>query len=61
PSSIAGTDSAIFNGGFQFGSAIGLAGVSSLETSVEAIHGGSHECKGRAAIFWFLLTVVSIE
>ncbi|KAG2111327.1 uncharacterized protein F5147DRAFT_687259 [Suillus discolor] len=36
----------VFNSGLQFGSAIGLAGVSSIETSVEAIHGGSHEYKG---------------
>ncbi|KAG1796351.1 major facilitator superfamily domain-containing protein [Suillus plorans] len=61
PSSMAGTVGAIFNGGLQFGSAIGLAGVSSIETSVEATHGGSHEYKGRAAVFWFLLTVVSIQ
>jgi hypothetical protein len=61
PSSMAGTVGAIFNGALQFGSAIGLAGVSSIETSVEAIHGGSHEYYGRAATFWFLLALVSIE
>ncbi|KAG1850039.1 major facilitator superfamily domain-containing protein [Suillus tomentosus] len=60
PSSMAGTVGAIFNGALEFGSAIGLAAVSSIETSVEAIHGGSHEYKGRAAVFWFLLAVVSI-
>ncbi|KAG1894058.1 major facilitator superfamily domain-containing protein [Suillus fuscotomentosus] len=60
PSSMAGTVGAIFNGALQFGSAIGLAVASSIETSVEAIHGGSHEYKGRAAVFWFLLTVASI-
>jgi hypothetical protein len=58
---MAGTVGAIFNGALQFGSAIGLAGVSSIETSVEAIHGGSHEYYGRAATFWFLFAVVSIQ
>ncbi|KAG1782220.1 major facilitator superfamily domain-containing protein [Suillus placidus] len=61
PSSMAGTVGAIFNGALQFGSAIGLAGASSIETSVEAIHGGSHEYGGRAATFWFLFAVVSIQ
>ncbi|KAG2068126.1 MFS general substrate transporter [Suillus decipiens] len=61
PSSMAGTVGAVFNGALQFGSAIGLAGVSSIETSVEAIHGGSHEYRGRAAAFWFLFTIVSIQ
>ncbi|KAG1841900.1 major facilitator superfamily domain-containing protein [Suillus subalutaceus] len=37
PSSMVGTVGAIFNGALQFGSAIGLAGVSSIETSVEAV------------------------
>ncbi|KAG2048631.1 MFS general substrate transporter [Suillus hirtellus] len=61
PSSMAGTVGAIFNGALQFGSAIGLAGVSSIETSVEATHGGSHEYSGRAAAFWFLFAIMSIE
>ncbi|KAG1897787.1 major facilitator superfamily domain-containing protein [Suillus fuscotomentosus] len=61
PSSMAGTVGAIFNGALQSGSAIGLAGVSSIETSVEARHGGSHEYSGRAAAFWFLFAIISIE
>ncbi|KAG2132706.1 major facilitator superfamily domain-containing protein [Suillus bovinus] len=61
PPSMAGTVGAIFNGGLQFGSAIGLAGVSSIEASVEVTHGGPHEYHGRAAAFWFLLTVVFIQ
>ncbi|KAG1880742.1 major facilitator superfamily domain-containing protein [Suillus subluteus] len=61
PSSMAGTVGAIFNGALQFGSAIGLAGVNSIETSVEATHGGSHEFYGRAATFWFLFALVSIQ
>ncbi|KAG2053978.1 hypothetical protein BDR06DRAFT_884921, partial [Suillus hirtellus] len=46
PSSMTGTVGAIFNGALQFGLAIGLTVASSIETSVEAIHGGSHEYKG---------------
>ncbi|KAG1744988.1 major facilitator superfamily domain-containing protein [Suillus paluster] len=61
PSSMAGTVGAIFNGALQFGSAIGLAAVSSIETSVEATHGGSHEYGGRAATFWFLVGVTALQ
>jgi len=58
---MAGTVGAIFNGALLSGSAIGLAVVSSIETSVEATHGGSHEYSGRAATFWFLLGLVVLE
>ncbi|KAG2354680.1 major facilitator superfamily domain-containing protein [Suillus spraguei] len=51
PSSMSGTVGAMFNGALQFGSAIGLAAITSIETSVEATHGGSHEYAGRAASF----------
>ncbi|KAG2072282.1 MFS general substrate transporter [Suillus decipiens] len=61
PSHMAGTVGAIFNGALQFGSAIGLAGVSSIQTSVEVIRGGSHEYNGRSAAFWFIFAVVSIQ
>ncbi|KAG1732776.1 major facilitator superfamily-domain-containing protein [Suillus occidentalis] len=61
PSSMAGTIGAIFNGALSFGSAIGLAAVSSIETSVEATHGGSQEYAGRAAAFWFLFGIVALE
>ncbi|KAG1718127.1 major facilitator superfamily domain-containing protein [Suillus paluster] len=61
PSSMAGTVGAIFNGALQFGSAIGLAAVSSIETSVEATHGGSLEYSGRSAAFWFLVGLVALE
>ncbi|KAG2354478.1 major facilitator superfamily domain-containing protein [Suillus spraguei] len=52
PSSMSSTVGAMFNGALQFGSAIGLAAITSIETSVEATHGGSHEYAGRAASFW---------
>ncbi|KIJ09573.1 hypothetical protein PAXINDRAFT_17332 [Paxillus involutus ATCC 200175] len=59
--SMAGTVGAILNGAFLFGSAIGLAAVGSIETSVEATHGGPQEYHGRAAAFWFLLGIVLLE
>lgn len=58
---MAGTIGAIFNGALSFGSAIGLAAVTSIETSVEATHGGSQEYAGRAAAFWFLFGIVALE
>jgi len=61
PPSIAGTVGAIFNGALQCGSAVGLAAATSLETSVEATHGGSQEYAGRAAAFWFLLGIAALE
>ncbi|KIK95726.1 hypothetical protein PAXRUDRAFT_826748 [Paxillus rubicundulus Ve08.2h10] len=61
PASMAGTVGAILNGALQFGSAIGLAAVGSIETSVEAAHGGPEEYYGRAAAFWFLLGIVLLE
>jgi hypothetical protein len=56
-----GTVGAIFNGALQCGSAVGLAAITSIETSVEATHGGSQEYTGRAAAFWFLLGIVILE
>ncbi|KAG2141136.1 major facilitator superfamily domain-containing protein [Suillus bovinus] len=61
PSSMSGTVGAMFNGALQFGSAIGLAAITSIETSVEATHGGSYEYAGRAASFWFLLGIVALQ
>lgn len=61
PSSMAGTVGAIFNGALQLGSAIGLAAVTSIETSVEAIHGGFDDYHGRAAVFWFMFGVLAVQ
>ena len=58
---MAGTVGAIFNGALQLGSAVGLAAVSSIQTSVEATHGGTTNYAGRAAAFWFVLAVVCVE
>ena len=58
---MAGTVGAIFNGALQLGSAVGIAAVSSIETSVEKTHGGPEKYTGRAASFWFLLAIVCVE
>lgn len=58
---MAGIVGAIFNGALQLGSAIGLAAVTSIETSVEEVHGGFYEYRGRAAVFWFLLCISAVE
>ncbi len=58
---MAGTVGAIFNGALQLGSAVGLAVVTSIQTSVETKHGGPTSYSGRAAVFWFVLVVVCAE
>ncbi|PSR75590.1 hypothetical protein PHLCEN_2v9070 [Hermanssonia centrifuga] len=61
PVHMAGTVGAIFNGALQLGSAVGIAAVTSIETSVERKHGGFTGYSGRAAAWWFLVGIVSIE
>lgn len=61
PPAVAGTIGAIFNGALQLGSAIGLAVCSSIETSVEATHGGFDEYYGRAAIFYFFMGLIGVQ
>ncbi|KAI0739621.1 MFS general substrate transporter [Daedaleopsis nitida] len=61
PASMAGTVGAIFNGALQLGSAIGISAVGSIESSVEATHGGADSYAGRAAAYWFLLAIVGAE
>ncbi|KAI0804543.1 major facilitator superfamily domain-containing protein [Irpex lacteus] len=66
PASMAGTVGAIFNCALQLGGAVGIAAVSSIETSLEVNlpkndEGIVTEYKGRAAAFWFLLAVVCVE
>jgi len=58
---MAGTVGALFNGALQCGSAVGLAAITSIETAVEATHGGSQGYAGRAAAFWFLSGIVVLE
>lgn len=57
---MAGTVGAIFNGALQLGSAIGIAAVDSVETSVQEQQGASGYAGQRAA-FWFLLGIVGVE
>ncbi|KAJ8592754.1 MFS general substrate transporter [Rhizopogon salebrosus TDB-379] len=61
PASMAGTVGAIFNSALQCGSAVGLSIITSIEASVEASRGGPQEYTGRAAAFWFLLGIVTLE
>lgn len=61
PSHMAGTVGAIFNGALQLGSAVGIAAISSIETSVARTHGGPSGYAGRAAAWWFLVGVVALE
>lgn len=58
---MAGTIGAIFNGALQLGSAVGIAAVSSIETSVEEKNGDPKGYAGRAAAFWFLLGIIGVE
>ena len=58
---MAGTVGAMFNGALQFGSAIGLAAFSAIETSVEATDGDPQSYHGSAAAFWFVLGIVLVE
>ncbi|KZT37994.1 MFS general substrate transporter [Sistotremastrum suecicum HHB10207 ss-3] len=57
PPRMAGTVGAIFNSALQLGSAVGVAAVTSIETSIEA-KVGSRSYKGRAASYWFLFAIV---
>ncbi|KAF8123555.1 major facilitator superfamily domain-containing protein [Boletus edulis] len=61
PASMAGTVGAIISGALEFGSAVGLAAFTSIQTSVEATRGGPQEYYGRAAAFWFFLGITLIE
>lgn len=61
PSSMAGTVGAIFNGALQLGGALGMAAMTSIETSVERVNGGFYGYSGRAAAFWFLFAILAIQ
>lgn len=62
PPHIAGTVGAMFNSALQLGSSVGTAIVTSIETSIEMKSpNGRAEFYGRAAAFWFLLAIVSVE
>lgn len=58
--SMAGTVGAIFNCGLQLGSAVGLAAVCSIQTSVQDRNGGPSNYEGQSAGFWFMLSCISV-
>ncbi|KAJ8579845.1 hypothetical protein M405DRAFT_869916 [Rhizopogon salebrosus TDB-379] len=61
PASMAGTVGAIFNGALQCGSAVSLSAITSIESPVEASHGGPQEYTRQAAAFSFLFGIVTLE
>ncbi|KAI0044795.1 hypothetical protein FA95DRAFT_1496538 [Auriscalpium vulgare] len=60
PPSIAGTVGALFNGALQLGSAVGIAAVASIQSSVGAKH-PPDSYAGRRAAYWFVVAAVAIE
>jgi len=58
PPEAAGVVAAIFNSSVQLGCAAGIAIVTSIQTSIQASHGGPTSFVGRADGFWFLFTAV---
>jgi nitrate/nitrite transporter NarK len=66
PASMSGVIGALFNGALQLGSALGIAAITSIQTSVEVRAPGGYEegfkgFEGRRAAFYFLLAVVAVE
>lgn len=58
PPEAAGVVAAIFNSSLQLGCAAGIAIVTSIQTSIQATHGGPTSFVGRADGFWFLFAAV---
>ena len=74
PSSAAGTVGAIFNSALQLGSSVGIAAVTSIQTSIDGdgVRADSARVpttkaewtdayRGRAAAYWFVFTAVVLE
>lgn len=57
---MAGTVGALFNGGLQLGSAVGLAIATSIQSSVSLQHGDINSFTGRAAAYWFIFAAAGI-
>ncbi|KAF9256790.1 MFS general substrate transporter [Marasmius fiardii PR-910] len=60
PPAAAGVVAAIFNSALQLGCAAGIAIATSIQTSIEANHGGPTVFTGRAAAFWFLFAATTV-
>lgn len=61
PPEKAGVVGSIFNCFLQLGCAAGTAIITSIQTSVDASHGGPTVWAGRAAGLWFLFGLLAIE
>ncbi|KIJ41092.1 hypothetical protein M422DRAFT_255938 [Sphaerobolus stellatus SS14] len=61
PPEMSGIVGAIFTCALQLGSATGTAIITSIQTSVEASHGGPTTYRGRAAGFWFLFAFNALQ
>lgn len=59
---MAGTIGAIFNSSLQLGSAVGIAVVTSIQTSIQQkTVNGEFKFTGRADALWFIVSVVAAE
>jgi hypothetical protein len=59
PASMSGTVGALFNGALQLGSAVGIAAVTSIESSIEARSpDGATGYAGRRAAWFFVIAVI---
>ncbi|KDQ19194.1 hypothetical protein BOTBODRAFT_486258 [Botryobasidium botryosum FD-172 SS1] len=61
PPEVAGTVGAVFNSALQLGSALTVATVTSIQTSVNAKPGKAGGYSGTAASFWFILAFTGVE
>ncbi|THH14444.1 hypothetical protein EW146_g5879 [Bondarzewia mesenterica] len=61
PPHMAGIVGAIFNGGLQLGSAVGLAVATSIQSSVSQKHGSPNDYSGRAAAYWFIFAAAIVS
>ncbi|KAG5350877.1 hypothetical protein C0989_008935 [Termitomyces sp. Mn162] len=61
PPEKAGVVGSIFNCFLQLGCAAGSAIITSIQTSVDASHGGPTVWTGRAAGLWFLFGLLAVE
>ncbi|KDQ19195.1 hypothetical protein BOTBODRAFT_28684 [Botryobasidium botryosum FD-172 SS1] len=61
PPEVAGTVGAVFNAALQLGSALAVAAITSIQTSIDARPGNEGGYSGTAASFWFILALTSVE
>jgi hypothetical protein len=62
PRDVAGTVGAVYNAALQLGSGLGLAALTSIQTSIDQKSPtANHGYAGRAAAFWAVLGVIGVE